>query len=84
MLCESHMKDLGVTSVFFTFLVQKKILQALVGRKNRIRDVCGMDFETCFKVHNYVSVYPKSIKLGSLTNLTEIFHVVLSGCLSIA
>ena len=29
----------------------------------KIRDVC-MDFEQYFKVHNLVSVYPKSITLG--------------------
>ena len=35
-----------------------------------------MDFEPCFKVHNLVSVYPKGIKLGQMTNLNVIFHVV--------
>ena len=30
----------------------------------------------CFKVHNLVSVYPKSIKLGPVTNLNVVFHVV--------
>ena len=39
----------------------------------KIRDVC-MDFLTYFKVHNLVSVYPKSIILGQMTNLN--FHVV--------
>ena len=34
----------------------------------KIRDVC-MDFEAYFKVHNLVSVYPRSIM---------IFHVVVS------
>ena len=34
----------------------------------KIRDVC-MDFEPYFKVHNLVSVYPRSIM---------IFHVVVS------
>ena len=37
-----------------------------------------MDFEPCFKVHNLVSVYPKSIILGQMTNLNMIFHVVVS------
>ena len=41
-----------------------------------IRDVC-MDFEPCFKVHNLVSVHPKS-KLGQMTSLNVIFYVVLS------
>ena len=42
-----------------------------------IRDAC-MDFELCFKVHNLVSVYPKSIKPGEMTTLSGIFHVVVS------
>ena len=42
-----------------------------------IRDVC-MDFEPCFKVYNLVSVHPKSIKLGQMTTLNVIFHVVVS------
>ena len=47
------------------------------GRCLKIRDVC-MDFEPCFKVHNLVSVRPKSIILGQMTNLNMIFHVVVS------
>ena len=43
----------------------------------KIRDVC-MDFEPYFKVHNLVSVLPKSIILGQMTNLNMIFHVVMS------
>jgi len=37
-----------------------------------------MDFESCLKVYNLVSVHPKSIKLGQMTNLNVVFHVVLS------
>ena len=37
-----------------------------------------MDFEQYFKVHNLVSVYPKSIILSQMTNLSMIFHVVMS------
>ena len=37
-----------------------------------------MDFKPCFKVYNFVSVYPKSIKLGQMTTLNVIFHVVVS------
>ncbi len=37
-----------------------------------------MDFELHFKVHNFVSVHSESIKLGQMTNLTVIFHVVVS------
>ena len=40
-------------------------------------DVC-MDFEAYFKVHNLVSVHPKSIILGQMTNLNMIIHVVMS------
>ena len=54
-----------------------KSLYGFGGRYLKIRDVC-MDFEANFKVHNLVSVYPKSIKLGQMTNLNMIFHVVVS------
>ena len=37
-----------------------------------------MDFEPCFKVHNLVSVSPKDMKLGQITNLNVFFHVVVS------
>ena len=37
-----------------------------------------MDFEPYFKVHNLVSVHPKSIILTQMTNLDTIFHVVVS------
>ena len=37
-----------------------------------------MDSEPYFKVHNSVSVHPKSIILGQMTNLNMIFHVVVS------
>ena len=42
----------------------------------KIIDVC-MDFEPYFKVHNLVSVHPKSIILGQMTNLNMIFYVVV-------
>ena len=54
-----------------------KSLYGFGGRCLNIRDVC-MDFEPCFKVHNLVSVHPKSIKLGQMTSLNAIFHVVVS------
>jgi len=47
------------------------------GRCFNIRDVC-LDFEPCFKVHNLVSVYVKSIILGQMTTLNVIFHVAVS------
>ena len=42
----------------------------------KIRGVC-MDFEPYFKGHNLVSVHPKSIILGQMTNLNMIFHVMI-------
>ena len=50
------------------------------GRCLKIRDVCT-DFEPCFKILNLVSVHPKSIILGQMTNLCNlnmIFHVLVS------
>ena len=35
-----------------------------------------MDFEPCFKVYNLVSIRPKSMKLGQMTNLNVIFYMV--------
>ena len=43
----------------------------------KIRDV-SIDFKPYFIVHNLVSVHPKSIILGQMTNLNMIFHVVVS------
>ena len=37
-----------------------------------------MDSEPSFKVHNSVSVHPKNIILGQMTNLNMIVHVVVS------
>ena len=37
-----------------------------------------MDFEPCFKVHNFVSAHAKSIKLGQATTLNVMFRVVVS------
>ena len=45
-----------------------KSLYDFGGRCLKIRDVC-MDFQPYFKVHNVVSVNPKSIKFGQMTNL---------------
>ena len=59
----------------------EKILRVYIfgfrGRCLKIRDVC-MDFAPNFKVHNFVSVHPISIKLGQMTNLNMIFHMVVS------
>ena len=54
-----------------------KSLYGFGGRFVKIRDV-WMDFESYFKVHNLVSVHPKSIILSQMTNLNMIFHVVVS------
>ena len=54
-----------------------KSLYGFGGRCLKIRDVC-MDFEAYFKVHSLVSVHPRNIKLGQMTNLNMIFHVVVS------
>ena len=35
-----------------------------------------MDFEPCFKVYNLVSIRPKSMKLGQMTNPNMIFHMM--------
>ena len=54
-----------------------KSLDGFGGRFLKIRDVC-MDFEPYFKVNNLVSVHPKCIIIGEMTNLNMIFHVVMS------
>ena len=54
-----------------------KSIYGFGGRFLKIRDVCR-DFEPYFKVHNLVSVHPKSIILGQMTNLNMILHVVMS------
>ena len=57
-----------------------KILNSLYGfggRRLQIIDVC-LDFEPYFKVHNLVSVHPKSIIPGQMINLDMIFYVVVS------
>ena len=36
-----------------------------------------MDFEPYFKVHNLVSVHPKSVILGEMTNLNMVFYKVV-------
>ena len=66
-----------MTGFFSCHKIDKKFsLCGFGGRCLNIRDIC-MDFEPCFKVHNLVSVYPKSIKLGQMTSLNVIFHVAV-------
>ena len=60
------------------FTVVSKLIKSLYGFGGRcfnIRDVC-MDFEPCFEVYNLVSIRPQSTKLGQMTNLNVIFHMV--------
>ena len=38
----------------------------------------SVDLQPCFKVYNFVSVYPKNIKLGQMTALNVIFHELVS------
>ena len=54
-----------------------KSLYDFGGRCVKIKDIC-MDFEPYFKVHNLVSVHPKSVILGQMTNLNVAFHMVVS------
>ena len=54
-----------------------KSLYGFGGRFLEIRAVC-IDFEPYFKVHNLVSVHPKGIILGQMTNLNMIFHMKVS------
>ena len=63
----------SITEIIKTF----KSLKDLGGCCLKIGDVC-MDFEPYFKVHKLVSVHPKCIILGQMTNLNMIFHVVVS------
>ena len=53
-----------------------KSLYGIVGRCLKIRDACR-DFEAYFRVHNFVSVHPKSIILKQMTSLNLIFHVMV-------
>ena len=73
---EDEMKS-AMFAHFNEYQGNHKSLYDFWGRCLKIRDVC-MDFEPYFKVHNLVSVHPKSIILGQMTNLNMIFHVVVS------
>ena len=56
--------DYGVVSIY--------IIDTVLQYSEYEGDVC-MDFEAYFKVHSLVSVHPKSIILGQMTNLNMIF-----------
>ena len=64
-------------TVVTKLIKQFKSLYGFGGRCFNIRDVC-MDFDPCFKVYNLVSIRPKSMKLGQMTNLNVIFHMAES------
>ena len=64
---------LSITQIIKYF----KSLYDFGGRCLKIKDVC-MDFEPYFKVHNLVSVHPKSVILDHMTNLNMVFHMVVS------
>ena len=63
-------------SVFTKLMKNFKSLYGFGGRCLKIRDVC-MDFESYLKVHNLVSVHPKSTIIGQMIDLDMIFHVMV-------
>ena len=78
-----HLSFFQIVRAWRDFTVATKLIKnfknlyGFGGRFLKIRDVC-MDFEPYFKVHNLVSVHPKSVILAQMTNLNMIFHVVVS------
>ena len=58
-----HFSFFQIVGAWRDFTVVTKLIKNLKslygfgGRCLKIRDVCGMDFELCFKVHNLVSVH---------------------------
>ena len=83
--CTYYLKEAAMKIALFAHFKEyhenhKLKLNSLYGFRGRflkIRDVCK-DFEPYFKVYNLVSVHPRSIILGQMTNLNMIFHVVMS------
>ena len=82
--CTHYLKAVEMKIALFAYFKEYhgnhknfKSLYDFGGRCLTITDVC-MDFEPYFKVHNLVSVHPKSIILGQMTNLNMIFHVAVS------
>ena len=49
----------------------------VLGNAVNFIDIC-VDLEPYFKIYNLVFVHPKSMKLGLMTNLNVVFHVVVS------
>ena len=73
-----HLRFFQIEGAWKDFTVVTKQIQnfkswyGFRGRCLKSRDVC-MDFEPYFKVHNLVSVHPKSIILSQMTNLNISF-----------
>ncbi len=81
--CTYYLKEAEMKIAMFVHFKEyhgnQKNFKSLYGfgrRCLKIRDVC-MDFEPYFKVHNLVSVHPKSIIFSQMTNLNIIFHVAV-------
>ena len=78
-----HLIFFQIEGAWQDFTVATKLIKSFEslygfgGRFLQIRDVC-MDFEPYSKVHNLISVHPKDIILGQMTNLNMIFHVEVS------
>ena len=78
-----HLNCFQIVGAWQNFTVVEKLINnfkslfGFGGRCLKIRDIC-MDSVPYFKVHNSVSVHPKSIILGQMINLNMIFHVVVS------
>ena len=78
-----HLNFFQIVGVWRDFTVVTKLMKnfkclyGFGGRCFKIRDVC-MYFKLYFKVHNLVSIHPKSITLGQMINLVIIFHLMVS------
>ena len=80
-----HLRFFQIVGAWWDFIVVTKLIKnvksliyGFEGRCLKIRDVC-MDFlNHISRSITSVSVPPKSIILGQMTNLNMIFHVVVS------
>ena len=78
-----HLSFFQIVGVFRDFIVVTKLaknFKSLYGFGDAVSklDTLVVDFEPYFKVHNLVSVRPKSIIVVQMTNLYMIFHVMVS------
>ena len=71
-----HLRFFQIVGVFRDF----RNFKSLYGFGDAVSklDTLVVDFEPYFKVHNLVSVHPKSIIVVQMTNLYMIFHVMVS------